>query len=104
MRIREEAKRQGEILSYHRIQETVLGAPGAKTGDSNTILLLTEYKNLAAFSEREKLFASIRQHLPSDTPGILRQEREDLYETVGTRMFMEVPDGGTAGLKLLAKQ
>jgi hypothetical protein len=104
MRIREEAKRQGEILSYHRIQETVLVAPGVKTGDPNTILLLTEYKNLAAFSEREKLFASIREHLPSDTPGILRQGREDLYETVGTRMFMEVPDGGTAGLKLLAKQ
>ena len=104
MRIREEAKRQGEILSYHRIQETVLVAPGVNTGDPNTILLLTEYKNLAAFSGREKLFASIREHLPTDTPGVLRQQREDLYETVGTRMFMEVPDDGKAGIKLLAKQ
>jgi len=86
MRIREEAKRQGEILSYHRIQETVLVAPGIKAGDPNTIVLLTEYKNLAAFSGREKLFASIREHLPSGTPGVLRQQREDLYETVGTRM------------------
>ncbi len=104
MRIREEAKRQGEILSYHRIQETVLVAPGIKAGDPNTIVLLTEYKNLAAFSGREKLFASIREHLPSGTPGVLRQQREDLYETVGTRMFMEVPDDGRTGLKLLAKQ
>ena len=104
MRIREEAKRQGEILSYHRIQETVLVAPGIKAGDPNTIVLLTEYKNLAACSGREKLFASIREHLPSGTPGVLRQQREDLYETVGTRMFMEVPDDGRTGLKLLAKQ
>ena len=104
MRIREEAKRQGEILGYHRIQETVLAAPGVKAGDPHTILLLTEYKNLAAFSGREKLFASIREHLPSGTPGVLRQQREDLYETVGTRMFMEVPDDGATGLKLLAKQ
>jgi len=104
MRIREEAKRQGEILSYHRIQETVLVAPGIKAGDPNTIVLLTEYKNLAAFSGREKLFASIREHLPSGTPGVLRQQREDLYETVGTRMFMEVPGDGRTGLKLLAKQ
>jgi len=104
MGIREEAKRQGEVLSYHRIQETVLVAPGVKAGDPNTIVLLTEYKNLAAFSGREKLFASIREHLPSSTPGVLRQRREDLYEPVGTRMFMEVPDDGRTGLKLLAKQ
>ncbi len=104
MRIREEAKRRGEVLSYHRIQETVLVAPGVKAGDPNTVVLLTEYKNLAAFSGREKLFASIREHLPSGTPGVLRQQREDLYEPVGTSMFMEVPDDGRTGLKLLAKQ
>jgi hypothetical protein len=105
MRIREEAKRQGEVLSYHRIQETVLFvAPGSKTGDPNTIVLLTEYKNLAAYSGREKLFASIREHLPNGTPGVLRQQQEDLYEPVGTRMFTEVPDDGRTGLKLLAKQ
>ena len=104
MRVREEAKRQGMVLSYHRIQEQVLMAPGVKVGDPNSMVLLTEYKNLAAFSGREKLFASIREHLPTDTPGVLRQQREDLYETVGTRMFMEVPDDGKAGIKLLAKQ
>jgi len=70
MRIREEAKRRGEVLSYHRIQETALIAPGVRAGDPNTVVLLTEYKNLAAFSGREKLFASIREHLPSGTPGV----------------------------------
>jgi hypothetical protein len=104
MRIRGEAKRQGAVLSYHRIQETELVAPGVKAGDPNTIVLLTEYKNLAAFSGREKLFASIREHLPNGTPGVLRQQQEDLYEPVGTRMFTEVPDDGRTGLKLLAKQ
>ena len=55
MRVREEAKRQGEVLSYHRIQESVLVTPGVKTGDPNTIVLLTEYKNMAAFIGRETL-------------------------------------------------
>jgi hypothetical protein len=92
MRIREEAKREGEVLSYHRIVETVLVPPGAKSG--NTIVLLTEYKNMAAFLGREKLFASIRQRLPSSTPGVVRQRQEDLYEPIDARMFMEVLDDG----------
>jgi hypothetical protein len=104
MRIREEAKHRGEVLSYHRIYETELLAPGVKAGDLNTIVLLTEYKNLAAFSGREELFALIRERLPKGTPGVVRQQQEDLYEPVATRMFMEVPDDERTGLKLLAKQ
>lgn len=104
MRVREEAERKGEVLSYHRIQGAVLETPGVKAGDPNTLMLMTEYKNLAAFSGREKLFASIREHLPSDKRGVLRPQREDLYETIGTSMFIEVPDDRTTGLKLLAKQ
>src|SRR5258705_1495358 len=61
MRVREEAKRQGAVLSYRRIAETVQITPGSKSGDQNSIVLLTEYKNLAAFVEREKLFALIRK-------------------------------------------
>jgi len=92
MRIREEAKREGEVLTYHRIVETVLMPSGAKSG--NTIVLLTEYKNMAAFLGREKLFASIRERLPSGTPGVVRQRQEDLYEPIDARMFLEVPDDG----------
>jgi len=105
MRVREEAKRHGAVLSYHRIQETVQTAPGVKAGDPNSIVLLTEYKNLAAFSGREKLFASIREHLPSSTPGVVPIKREGLYETVDTRVFLEQPaEANTMQFKLLAKQ
>jgi hypothetical protein len=105
MRVREEAKRQGAVLSYHRIQETVQMAPGSKTGDPNSVVLLTEYKNLAAFSGREKLFASIREHLPSSTPGVVPIKREGLFETVDTRVFLEQPaEANGMQFKLLAKQ
>ena len=105
MRIREEAKRQGAVLSYHRIQETVQIAPGSKTGDPNSMVLLTEYKNLAAFSGREKLFASIREHLPSNTPGVVPIKREGLYDTVDTRVFLEQPaEANGTQFKLLAKR
>jgi hypothetical protein len=98
MRIREEAKRRGEVLSYHRIAEMVLMTPGAKSGEPNTIVLLTEYKNMAAFLGREKLFASIRERLPNSMPGVVRKQQEDLYEPIGARMFVEVPDDGGTGL------
>jgi len=105
MRVREEAKRQGAVLSYHRIQEMVLIAPGSKTGDPNSMVLLTEYKNLAAFSGREKLFASIREHLPSNTPGVVPIKREGLYDTVDTRVFLEQPaEANGTQFKLLAKR
>src|SRR6266550_6417611 len=47
MRVRVEAERQGAVLSYHRISEVLLVASGSKTGDPNSIVLLTEYRNLA---------------------------------------------------------
>ncbi len=50
MRIREEAKRQGDVLRYHRIHEKLLVSHGAETGDPKVIVL-------------EKLFASIRERL-----------------------------------------
>ena len=104
MRVREEAKRQGAVLSYHRISEVLLVAPGSKTGDPNSIVLLTEYKNLAAYSGREKLFASILEHLPGSTPGVVPIKREGLFETVDTRVFQEVPSDASTQFKLLAKQ
>jgi hypothetical protein len=105
MRVREEARRQGAVLSYHRISEVLLVAPGSKTGDPNSIVLLTEYRNLAAFSGREKLFASILEHLPISTPGVVPIKREGLYDTVDTRVFLEQPaEADATQFKLLAKQ
>jgi hypothetical protein len=64
MRVREEAKRQGAVLSYHRIAEQ-----GSGESDRN-IVLLTEFKNPNAYDAREKLFASIRMQLPNNMSGM----------------------------------
>ena len=104
MRIREEAKRQGAVLSYHRISEALLLTPGGKAGDHDSIVLLTEYKNSAAYLGRDKLFASIREKLPSHTPGVIEFQREDLYDTLDTRVGLEAPYAGDPRLKLLAKE
>jgi hypothetical protein len=103
MRVREEAKRQGAVLGYHRISEGLLIV--ADSASSDSLVLLTEYKNLSAFVGREKLFASIIEHLPSKTPGVLpAAKREDLFQTVDTRVFLDVPAEPSTHFKLLAKQ
>jgi len=102
MRVLEEAKRQGVVLNYHRVSEVRLEIDGSKTGDPNSIVLLTEYKSLNAFSGREVVFASILRHLPSATPGLVPLRPEELYKTVDTRVFMEQPaDPDTAQFKLI---
>ena len=76
MRVREEAKRQGAVLSYHRISEVTLETPGSKT-----------------------------ERLPSSTPGVIPIRRDGLYDTVDTRVFLEQPaEADAAQFKLLAKQ
>ncbi len=98
MRVREEAKRQGAVLGYHRIAEQ-----GSRESDG-TIVLLTEFKNQAAYDAHEKLFASIRKQLPNNTSGVLRPPRqEDLYETVSTRVFQDYSDTDSARFRLLSK-
>jgi len=99
MRVREEAKRQGVVVRYYCIAEQ-------GSGDSDrSIVLLTEYKNSAAYAAREGLFASIRnQHkqLPSNTPGIVRFGRlEDL--AMSTRVFQDYSDMDDARFRLLSK-
>ena len=105
MRIRAEAKRQSAVLSYHRISNAVLVTPDHNLGDEHSIILLTEYKNMDAFMGREKLFASIRERLPTDTPGMLKLllQPADLFEIVDKGVFLEDPEEDTQ-LKLLAKQ
>jgi hypothetical protein len=105
MRVREGAKQQGTVLNYHRISELAARIPGVKPGDPDTIVLLTEYKNLGAFQEREKVFAPIAARLPSTPPGVISPSNPDeLYETVDTRVFTEEPATHTPEFKLLAKQ
>jgi hypothetical protein len=104
MRVREEAKRQGAVLSYHRVAEALLVTSGSKSGDQDSIVLLTEYKNSAAFFGRERLFASIRKQLPKNTSGIVRPvQQEDLYETVSTRVFADYSATDNPRFQLLSK-
>jgi len=56
-------------------------------------------------SGREKLFASIMEHLPSSTPGVVPIKREGLYDAVDPRVFLEQPaEANATQFKLLAKQ
>jgi hypothetical protein len=106
MRVRAEAKKEGAVLDYHRIQNMVIMTPGHKVGDPRSMVLMTEYKNLAAFEKSEKLFASIREHLPKSTPGVLKpygMKPEDVYEMVDSQVFIEEPEV-SGGFKLLAKK
>src|SRR5580693_984341 len=107
MRVREEAKRQGAVLTYHRIVEMSKPPkpPTYKIGEVDTIVLLTEYKNIAAYFGQQTLFASIRSHLPSDSPGVIKQKGrpEDVFESVDTRLFMDTPMDAS-GFKLLARR
>ena len=102
MREREEAKRQGAVVSYYRIAEE-------GNGDSDrSIVLLTEFKNPVAYGTREELFASIRKQrkkLPNNTPGVVRLGRlEDLYEAMTTRVFRDYSDMDNVRLRLLSKK
>lgn len=104
MRERAEAKKEGAVLDYHRIQNATIVTPGRKVGDPNSLVLMTEYKNMAAFMHSEKLFASIRERLPKSTPGVLKPiSPENLYQTLETSVFVDEPDTN-AGFKLLAKR
>lgn len=97
IRVRDVAKRQGAILSYSRIAEK-----GNEESDGN-IVLLTEYRNQTAYETREALFDSIRKKLPNNTSGILRPSRqEDLYETLGTRVFQDYSEMSNERLRPLA--
>jgi len=102
MRVREEAKRQGVVLSYHRISDGGIVAPGHQPNDQASIVLLTEYKDIGAYLTREKIFASIRERLPHNEPGVLRPG--DPYKSTDGHVFVEVPVEDSAQFKLLAKQ
>ena len=104
MRVRAEAKRQGVVLDYHRIQNAVLEIPGHKLGDPSSIVLLTEYKNLDAFMESQRLFDSMRERPRWQTGGVVRLlSPEEFFETLNTQVFVE-ESGTSGGFKLLTKQ
>jgi hypothetical protein len=106
MRVRAEAKKEGAVLDYHRMQNAVIYTLGRKVGDPRSMVLMTEYKDFASFEQSEKLFASIRERFPKGTPGVLKPQGakpEDFYEIVDSQVFIEEPEVN-GGFKLLAKK
>ena len=105
MRIREEAKRQGAVLSYHRIaeQSTSESDPNIVLLTEN-IVLLTEYKNQETYDARGKLFASIFKQFSGNSSGVrLHYQHKDLYETVSTQVFQDYQDTHIAEFRLVTK-
>lgn len=41
---------------------------------------------------RDTFLASIRERLPNHTPGLLRPQQQDLYDTVTIGAFLDYPD------------
>lgn len=107
MRVREEAKRQGAVLSYHCVVEQ-----DSRESERN-VVLLTEYKNQAAYDDvreklSEKLLALTRKGSENNfvfagsqfvTPGA---QAEQLYETMNTRVFHEYSETGNVQVQPLA--
>jgi hypothetical protein len=98
MRVREKAKRQGAVLSYHRIAEE-----SASEGERN-IVLLTEFKNQATYDTRGALLASILDQLQGEkSPLRYRFQHKDLYETVSTQVFEDYQLPHTPQFRLITQ-
>jgi hypothetical protein len=97
MRVRAEAKRQGAVLNYSRIADL--------DGRENhrSIVLLTEFKNLATYYASETLFALIAAQLPNKTSVMRPHKQADLYEIMSTRVFQDYSDMDGSLFRLLSK-
>jgi hypothetical protein len=107
LRVRAEAQRQGAVLTYNRVadERRVLVPAEESSNDEWDILLMTEYKNQAAYDGREKLFASILKSLPDNTAGIIqRYKKEDLFQSVKTRVLQDFSENGYPQIRLLARK
>ena len=107
IRARAEAKRQGAVLTYNRVadERRVLIPADESNNNDWDILLMTEYKNQAAYDGREKLFASIIKRLPDNTAGIIqRYKKEDLFQSVKTRVMQDFSENGYPQLRLLTRK
>lgn len=102
MLLRKEAKNQGVILSYRRFVEGTYPLPSAS--DRKSVYLLTEYKNLSAFADRDQIFTAIQQRLAVTRPGVLHEGHpEETYGPIDMTVLLEEPDNGGPQFKLLTR-
>jgi hypothetical protein len=99
IRLRAEAKRQGAVLNYNRV------AAEESSNSDWDILLMTEYKNKAAYDGREKLFDSIVKRLPNKTSEVIKgYKKEELFQSVKTRVLQDFSENGYPQLRLLTRK
>src|ERR1700693_688430 len=107
IRLRAEAKRQGAVLSYNRAaaeSPALFPADGPSNNDWD-ILLMTEYKNQAAYDGREKLFDSILKRLPNKTSEVIKgYKKEELFQSVKTRVLQDFSDNAYPQVRLLTRK
>jgi len=107
IRLRAEAKRQGNVLSYNRAaaeSPELFPADGPSNNDWD-ILLMTEYKNRAAYDGREKLFDSILKRLPNKTSEVIKgYKKEELFQSVKTRILQDFSDNAYPQVRLLTRK
>jgi len=100
MLVREEARRKGLVVSYHRMAEE-----SSSSNDAPTIILLTEFRNQAACDSREAVFGAIEESLANHTSDVLpRPEGKDLYNLISTRVFRDYSESPATRMELLAQQ
>jgi hypothetical protein len=99
IRLRAEAKRQGAVLNYNRVA-------GEESSNSDwDILLMTEYKNRAAYDGRETLFDSILKRLPDNTSEVIKgYKKDELFQSVKTRVLRDFSENGFPQLRLLTRK
>ena len=94
----EMAKEQGVIVGFRRVAEQPEGK-----GEWD-IILITEYKNQAAYDEREKSFAPIVAEASRNNRGKMNGlKKKDLYDVVDTRVLRDFSQAENPHYKLIGK-
>jgi hypothetical protein len=107
VRLCAEAKRQGAVLNYNRVADNRRERfPADESSDNDwDILLMIEYKNQAAYDGREKLFDSILKRLPNNTSEVIKGYKKDqLFQSVRTRVLQDFSENGYPQLRLLTRK
>jgi hypothetical protein len=89
VRAREIAKEKGAIVDFH-----ILVEPSANEDDTWQIMLMTEYRDQAAYDAREAAFGPILHKLfPDGPPTINGLTRNELFDVTNSRVLHDLTAG-----------
>ena len=98
MRVRQEAKQDGAVLTFFRIAE--------QASDKNDwhVVLITEFKDADTYASHETLFDSIIKRLPQNASGVIGGfGPDDLFQSDSTRRFQDFSESTNPQFRLLSK-